>query len=262
MSGLKFYPASHRYKLDGAWVPGVTTILGVLDKPAIPKWAAGQVAEYVADNPDAIEHLRQMGRGPMVQALKGVPWEKRDRAAARGTTIHDYAERILRGEDVEVDDELVPVIENALAFLDEWHIEPLVIEAPVASREHRYAGTLDIVARYTHPATGVSAVAVWDWKSGRAFPEHAMQITAYGHAEFALVDGQETPIPIADDGFVVQVRADGYDVYPVEYGPTVFDEFLVIREAFDIAKRMRGNWKVPGSGYIGVAEQWHEAVAS
>ena len=63
-TGLKFYEASHRYKLDGQWVPGVTTILGVLDKPAIPKWAASQVAEYVADNPDAVEHLRDMGRGP------------------------------------------------------------------------------------------------------------------------------------------------------------------------------------------------------
>src|SRR5690606_11394698 len=121
---------------------------------AIPKWAAAQVAEYVADNPDGVETLRQMGREPMIQALKGVPWEKRDKAAARGTTIHDYAERLLRGEDVEVDDELVPVIENALAFLDDWHIEPLVIEAPVASREHRYAGTLDLIARYRRPDTG------------------------------------------------------------------------------------------------------------
>ena len=28
--GLKFYPSSHRYKLDGEWVPGVTTIIGEL----------------------------------------------------------------------------------------------------------------------------------------------------------------------------------------------------------------------------------------
>ena len=33
--GLKFFEASHRYKLDGAWVPGVTTILGVLNKPGL-----------------------------------------------------------------------------------------------------------------------------------------------------------------------------------------------------------------------------------
>ena len=35
--GLKFSQASHRYWLDGKPVPGVTTVIGVLDKPAIPR---------------------------------------------------------------------------------------------------------------------------------------------------------------------------------------------------------------------------------
>ena len=52
-AGLVFYPKSHRYKLDGAWVPGVTTLIGKgLPKPALPYWAARTVAEWVADNPD------------------------------------------------------------------------------------------------------------------------------------------------------------------------------------------------------------------
>ena len=75
---LQFQPKAHRYRLDGKAVPGVTTILGVLDKPALPKWAAGAVAEYVADHPDGVEHLRTIGRGPMVSALKGIPWQARD----------------------------------------------------------------------------------------------------------------------------------------------------------------------------------------
>ena len=127
--GLKFNAATHRYWLDGKPVPGVTTILGVLDKPAIPKWAAGQVAEYVADNPDGVETLRGMGRGPMVQALKGIPWQKRDDAGVRGNVLHDYAEQILNGQEVEVDEEHVPVMESALAFMDHWHIKPLLVEA-------------------------------------------------------------------------------------------------------------------------------------
>ena len=35
--GLRFSEATHRYWLDGKPVPGVTGIIGVLDKPAIPK---------------------------------------------------------------------------------------------------------------------------------------------------------------------------------------------------------------------------------
>ena len=90
-TGLVYYPASHRYKFDGEWVPGVTTIIGVLDKPGLRKWAAATVAEYVADNRDAIEHLYAAGRGPMVAMLKETPWQRRDDAATRGTSFHEWA---------------------------------------------------------------------------------------------------------------------------------------------------------------------------
>ena len=73
---LTFYPKSHRYKLDGAWVPGVTTLLGKgLPKPAIPYWAAKTIAEFVADNEDDIRSMWAKGRGPMVAYLMEVPWQ-------------------------------------------------------------------------------------------------------------------------------------------------------------------------------------------
>ena len=71
-AGLVFYPKSHRYRLDGQWVPGVTGLIGKgLPKPALPYWAAKMVAEWVADNPDLTEDLKRMGgRGPAVAFLK------------------------------------------------------------------------------------------------------------------------------------------------------------------------------------------------
>lgn len=256
MTGLKFYPSSHRYKLDGQWVPGVTTILGVLDKPAISKWAASQVAEYVADNPSAIEHLRDMGRGPMVQALKGIPWEKRDSAGRRGNVLHDYAESLLNGDEIDVAEEHVPVMEHALAFMEDWHIEPLLVEFPCASREHRWAGTGDLIAKYRRPDTGREGVAIFDWKSGKGlYPEYAWQLNAYAHAEFYGVDGDEHPLPACDDAFGVQIRPDGYDVAPFQFGPAVYEEFLTIRRTYDVAKKGRGDWKVPGSGHVGLLIQ-------
>ena len=245
--GLTFYESSHRYKLDGKWVPGVTTILGVLDKPALPKWAAGMVAEYVADNPDGVTSLRPLGRDLMVSTLKGIPWQRRDDAAARGTTFHALAERILRGEEVDVPEAQVPLVENALRFMDHYRIEPLLNESPVASREHQYAGTVDIVADST------VGRAVFDWKSGkRIYPRFALQLAAYGHAEFAVVDGAEVPIPEAEAAYGVHIREDGYDVVPLKYGPDVFREFLTVREAYDINKRVEGDWREPGTGYAGL----------
>jgi len=33
----------------------------------------------------------------------------------------------------------------------------------------------------------------------------------------------------------------------------VFAEFLCIRRAFDINKRAEGDWRKPGTGYVGIA---------
>ena len=85
---LKFSPSNHRYTMDKPptaglkAVAGVTTLLGKgMPKPALPHWSAKEVACYVADNPDGVETLRGMGREPMVAALKGIPWQRRDEAA-------------------------------------------------------------------------------------------------------------------------------------------------------------------------------------
>lgn len=267
--GLVFYEKSHRYRLDGQWVPGVTTILGVLDKPGLRKWAASSVAEYVADHREAVEHLYEAGRGPMIGALKETPWQKRDDAADRGTKLHDHAERLLRGEEVDVSDDLAPVVENALRFLDDWKIEPLLIEAAVGSREHQYAGKLDLAARYVHPITGRSGIGIFDWKSGkRIYTGACFQLNAYGQAEFHGQNGDEHRM--ADVGietaFGVHIRPDGYDVNPLRYGPEIYAEFLTIRAAYDINKRAEGNWRQPGTGYVGAAvrpdpdEAWEESA--
>lgn len=254
-TGLRFSEKAHRYWLDGKPVPGVTTILGVLNKPALVYWSAKSVAEYVADNPDGVDTLRSLGRDPMVDALRKVPWQKRDDAAARGTELHLYAEQLLRGEDIslDADDPLLPVLEHALAFLDDWQIEPLLIEAAVGSRTHKYAGTADLFARYVNPETGETGTAVFDWKSGKGiYPEFAMQFAAYAFAEFAGLNGEEVEIPRTDAAFGVHIRADGYDVYPMAFGERIFREFLTIKQVSEIKKQMDGNWKIPGSGYVGV----------
>jgi hypothetical protein len=257
--GLVFYPSSHRYRLDGEWVPGVTTILGVLDKPAIPKWAATQVAEYVADNPAGVEELRAMGRGPMVQALKGLPWAKRDTAAVRGTDVHNFAEKIVNGETVEVPEHLAGYVEAALAFMDDYGIEPVLVEAVVGSREHRYAGKLDLVADSSrHPR------AIYDYKTTASgiYGTTAWQNAAYAYAEFHGGGDEATSMAYVgiEASFGVHLRGDStYSVHPLSFSPAVFEEFLAIRAAYDANKRAVGDWRVPGSGYVGISEQESEA---
>jgi hypothetical protein len=254
-SGLRFYPKSHRYKLDGEWVPGVTTINGVIDKPGLKKWAATAVAEWVVDNWELIQETYDAsGRNPTVALLKEIPWQKRDTAADRGTTFHDFAERIMNGEEPEVPESQQPLVESALAFMSDYDIQPLLVEGVVGSRKHRYAGKGDLWAE------SKVGPAYFDWKSGkRIYPNTALQAAGYCFAEFHGENGDEHPLPEVGAAYGVHIREDGYSVVPLKFGPDVFDEFLVVRQTYDINKRVEGNWREAGSGYAGIpleTEDW------
>lgn len=259
-TGLVFYPKSHRYKLDGDWVSSVTTLLGeAIPKPALTQWAANTVAEYVVGN---FPHVTDLVQGRVVdelgdpadpyQTLRMTPRTLRDQAGERGTDVHTFAERISLGQTVDVPEHLVGHVRSVTQFLDDWQIDPLLVEARVGSRAYGYAGTLDLLAR--HHSQG--AVAVFDYKtskSGVRF-ETAFQLAAYAFADFHGENGDEVSMGTYDvaESYAVHVRDDGYTVYPMEYGPQVFEEFLDLARSAKILKRAEGDWRTPGTGYVGV----------
>jgi hypothetical protein len=246
---LVFYEKSHRYKLDGSWVPGVTTLIkGGLPAPALMYWSARSVAEWVADNESGVEQLRQMGRGPMVQALKEVPWEKRDTAAVRGTDVHDIAERLVHGEEVDVPEHLAEYVESCVRFLDEWQPKTLLAERPVAHRAHRWAGKFDYIGELPD-----GRIPLIDWKTAASgiWPETAFQLSAYSHADFYIDDeGNEHPLPEITDTWAVHLRPDGYDVIPVKGDDATYNEFRHIAYVAEAAKRAKGS--KTEMGYVGL----------
>ena len=55
-SNFKFNKEEHYYELDGKRLYGVTTVLGVIAKPALIPWAVKMAIDYIKDNckgPDA-----------------------------------------------------------------------------------------------------------------------------------------------------------------------------------------------------------------
>lgn len=210
---------THSYELDGVKVEGVTTLLGKgLPKPALPAWAARCVAEHVADNPDAIRSmLDTMGRESIVGALKGVPWDKRDEAAARGTDIHAIAEQVIHGAEVDVPDHLAGYVEGYVRWLDAWGVEPVLTERPCASRRWLYAGTFDAVLRFGRGDLA-GRVILADWKTSRGvYGDSGCQLAMYANADFYLDnDGAEQPMPAVDGLAVVHITPTGTDLYLVD----------------------------------------------
>ena len=243
--GLQFDKATHTYRLDGKRVPGVTTIIGVLDKSGpLVGWAARTVAEYVYDNPTETLNLLRGDRHECVNALKRLPDQARNAAADRGTTIHEHAETILRSHAADVPDALAPVLQGIVDFLDLWEIDPILTEFACASREHQWAGTGDTIARYRHPGTGHRGIGYFDWKSGKnTYGESGLQFAAYAHAEFHGLDGDEHEMPRVDATFGVHTLPGEAVVYPYEHGRHVYEDFLACRAAYEI--KLKANRK-PG----------------
>ena len=225
--GLTFTEGTHRYRLDGVAVPSVTTLLsGGIPKPAIASWAAKMVAEHAADNDgcaDCATYGEPPDRGRLIGHLKGVPWQKRDEAAVRGTDVHALAEHLVHGRSVEVPDVLAERVDGYVRWLDLWQPTAILTEQMCASREWWYAGKFDLIADM--------AGERWllDFKTSRAvYGETALQCAAYRGSEFYVDDdGVEQPMPegITRLG-VVHITPLSTVLYPLASGPEPFQDFL------------------------------------
>ena len=137
------YGRGHGYRLNGEKVPGVTTVLGALDKPALRRWYADEAAKRAVDEWDRLSGL------PVSERLAYIASGPRDKvraAALRGGEIHALGERVVHGEEVDAG-EHQPAVEAYARWLDAWKVEPIASETPLASTVHGYAGTADLWAR-------------------------------------------------------------------------------------------------------------------
>lgn len=126
---LERHKPHQKYSIDGVKVPGVTTILGIIDKS-----------------------------GPLIHwawklGTEGKDYRKvRDEAADTGTIAHFMSECYIKGKAADLNDYTPEEIEAAdvcfQKFVEYWNREQLTLdasEAQLVSTAHRFGGTLDIV---------------------------------------------------------------------------------------------------------------------
>jgi hypothetical protein len=214
----------HWYKLDGKKADGVTTLIGDgMRKKALEYWSANETAGYAVDNWDELAKLSPSKR---LDILKKARFESRDEAARRGTEIHDLAERLVHNEEVDVPDEIAGFVESAVRFLDEYKVQPIITETPVAHRAGNYAGTLDLVFR---SPLFPDRTFIADWKTNRSgiYGETALQLAAYRYADFYVHGDEEVPMSSLGitDAVAIWIRADGFSVYDMDASPETFTLF-------------------------------------
>lgn len=245
----------HVYEVNGKRYPGVTTILrSTLAKDALVGWAARTTAEYALDHWADLDALRPSER---LKLMTGASNAQRDAAAVRGTAVHRLADQIVTSADhdaVAVPDDLAAYVDSYLAFIADHQPEPIATELVVANRHARYCGTADLVA--------IMRGATWllELKTSKGLrSDSALQACAYRHGEVYTLPGDEgRERPLAELGItrtgVVHIRAGGYDLRPLDTGPTTWDYFKRLAWLYHHADR--------AEGWVGEAIQPARALAS
>jgi hypothetical protein len=245
---VDFDAVAHAYKLEGEGVLGVSTVAKM--GGAEETWGIASSWGFRIGYEGALDVLRESAermRGDLYlvnlpkdpdelrEALKReglTPWSKRDKAAERGSWVHDVFEELAQNGTVPTDLSRFPEeVRGHVRSLLQWylHFRPSFVatEVQVASREHRFAGRYDlratIEARRLLPlidplrrdaqaerirelaARGERALGLLDLKTSKGvYPTtHFPQLEGYEGA------GVEMGFPATDFRAVVNTEADG-----------------------------------------------------
>ncbi len=145
------------YNREGKLLPGVTTVLGVLNKPALGPWhnkmglQGIDTAKYV----DAMALIGTIGHQMICDHNRGVPFQT-------------------NGHPAELIDKAENCFLSYLAWEKQHIVEPILCEAGLVSETYGYGGTVDMLAN----VDGVPTLI--DYKTSRAlYAEHMIQVAAY-----------------------------------------------------------------------------------
>ncbi len=148
-----FEEGTHKYYLNDELLPGVTTILGTLNKPALVQWAATEAIKYIEANGEKEGDLIRVN-SEILEAARTAHAKKRDKAADQGTDVHAEIETIIKtlisGKALREGDGELPGFSSQAQKFFKWATDNNVVfhesEKKMYSVEHKFAGTADFVA--------------------------------------------------------------------------------------------------------------------
>ena len=187
----------HFYKTPEGIFPSSTTILGILNKPALMPWAVKMTVAYLNKRLDDIKsgklELTKENSSALLNEAKLHHKDIAFEAVEIGTRVHAMIENHVNGKEPPemdiyiVEKELVSVRKSYQAYLDwenEYSFELIGSEVPIYSIAwNGYGGTLDIVAYLD----GKRYIIDLKTSSG-IYDEYAMQIASYRFAYSQLFD--------------------------------------------------------------------------
>jgi len=272
--------AAHRYTYDGITYPGVTTILGSLDKSGpLMGWAARETATAavrMSQDGSLPSLIATTGPEGAVKALSARSNWTRDTAAQLGTEVHALADLVVHGKPLPtMTDTQRKRVEHYARW---WEASGWTVRLSEAMVIHKgdneqggWGGTFDLLARDRDGRTILA-----DIKTGKAvYKEAVLQLAAYGMASLvqpafdhvvllnkvpaevttganngggvhpSVMNGPEPtprvyPMPLPDRYAVLHVTAEGVREVEIAVGTAERMAFLACLDLYHWIESMKG----------------------
>ncbi len=197
---FEFDEKKHLYKLDGKPLTGVTTILGVIAKPALIQWASNMACGYVREQVKGEETIPVSMLETILKDASLAHRRKKEKSADIGTLAHEWIEEYIAGNNPpEPSKEVKVMTDNFLKWEKEVKPKFLESEMRVYSEKYWYAGTLDLIVEID------GEIWVGDIKtSSGIYPEHFYQTAAYQNALQEM-----GKYPNIKGSIIINIRKDG-----------------------------------------------------
>ena len=208
------------YKLaNGERCPGVTTIIGLENKPYLIPWANRLGLEGIKTT-EYVDHLAEIG-----------------------TLAHQMVADHLRGKVTNTSEytkEQIDKAENSFLSYLEWEkgktIEPILIETPLVSAKYRYGGQIDTLLK----VNGV--LGQYDLKTGKAiYDDWFTQLIAYAYLLYEngyVEDWATLPSNILRIG---RDETEGFEVGYGHHHELFFRKFLDLLDVHQVNKEIKRN---------------------
>lgn len=179
------------YPIEGCgkfW--SVTTILGILEKPALVQWAANCAVQHITDNiVDFLTSPEETKR--ILDEAKLAHRDIKDHAADIGTQTHEWIERWLSDRDISLpcDDVVRGAVEAFTKWAESVNLNPIASEIRVFHPSFRYAGRFDLLATLKQGRQRKARTYLIDIKTSSSIYDSMLyQLAAYEEA-YRVCDG-------------------------------------------------------------------------
>ena len=142
-----FKETGHQHLWDGKRMTGVTTVLGVIAKPALIGWAAGQAAEYVAQNwkPDTTYSRDDINQ--VLTDARKAHTKKKEAAGDVGKLVHSACEEWIKDKtEPTLDEQGMKMFEHFRKWATDNKVKFLESEKHLYSDSLFLGVIVDIVA--------------------------------------------------------------------------------------------------------------------